>query len=90
MKLQIMKRLEIDYNFSNLQEIIETTYFNETMNVTVYECRFNVMYEMTFAIYRLIIVFALPFLLMTGFYCHVIKTLWISTKIMTAMTRSYR
>lgn len=41
------------------------------------------------AIYQLVIMLILPFLLMTICYSRVIKELWLSTKQITAMTRDY-
>lgn len=66
------------------------TYFNATHSVTVYHCATVGDHGMIFAVYRLVIVFILPALLMSFFYVRVIKALWVSTKKMTAMTRVYR
>lgn len=41
------------------------------------------------AVYQLVIMLILPFLLMTVCYSRVIKELWLSTKQITAMTRDY-
>lgn len=66
------------------------TYYNATHSVTVYHCATGGDHDLVFAVYRLVIVFLLPALLMSFFYARVIKALWVSTKKMTAMTRVYR
>ena len=87
---RIQSKLHFQLVFSLLQEIFSTVYYNKTLNVTVYECEVSVVREVEFAVYRLVIVFAVPALLMCFFYARVIKALWICTKAMTAMTRVYR
>ncbi|XP_042871095.1 galanin receptor 2a-like isoform X2 [Penaeus japonicus] len=71
------------------QDVYSMTYFNATHSVTVYHCATGGDHDLVFAVYRLVIVFLLPALLMSFFYARVIKALWVSTKKMTAMTRVY-
>ncbi|XP_045608279.1 allatostatin-A receptor [Procambarus clarkii] len=71
------------------QDVYSMTYYNANHSVTVYHCATGGDHGMLFAVYRLVIVFVLPALLMSFFYARVIKALWVSTKKMTAMTRVY-
>ncbi|XP_050728245.1 allatostatin-A receptor-like isoform X2 [Eriocheir sinensis] len=71
------------------QDVYSVTYFNVTHNVTVTHCDTGGDHDLTFAVYRLVIVFLLPALFMSFFYARVIKALWVSTKTMSAMTRVY-
>ncbi|XP_069994926.1 allatostatin-A receptor-like isoform X2 [Penaeus vannamei] len=71
------------------QDVYSMTYYNATHSVTVYHCATGGDHDLVFAVYRLVIVFLLPALLMSFFYARVIKALWVSTKKMTAMTRVY-
>ncbi|XP_071524494.1 cholecystokinin receptor type A-like [Panulirus ornatus] len=71
------------------QDVYSMTYFNATHSVTVNHCATIGDHGMIFAVYRLVIVFLLPALLMSFFYVRVIKALWVSTKKMTAMTHVY-
>ncbi|XP_050728236.1 cholecystokinin receptor type A-like isoform X2 [Eriocheir sinensis] len=71
------------------QDVYSVTYCNVTHNVTVYHCDTGGDHDLTFAVYRLVIVFLLPALFMSFFYARVIKALWVSTRTMSAMTRVY-
>ncbi|XP_064077196.1 galanin receptor 2a-like isoform X2 [Macrobrachium nipponense] len=71
------------------QDVYSVTYYNATDSVTVYHCDTGGDHGMLFAVYRLVIVFLLPALLMSFFYARVIKALWVSTKNITQMTRVY-
>nr|XP_027235612.1 LOW QUALITY PROTEIN: cholecystokinin receptor type A-like [Penaeus vannamei] len=84
----VIKILE-SVSHSNSKDVYSMTYYNATHSVTVYHCATGGDHDLVFAVYRLVIVFLLPALLMSFFYARVIKALWVSTKKMTAMTRVY-
>jgi len=72
-----------------MQESYTIVYSNYVTNVTLHYCN-ETKQSGNFAIYKFMVLFAVPGLLMVVCYTYVIRELWRSTRNMQALTNSVR
>jgi 7 transmembrane receptor (rhodopsin family). len=73
----------------SLQETFTIVYSNNVTHVTLHYCN-ETQQSGKFAIYQLVVLFAVPGTLMVVCYTYVIRELWRSTRKMQALTNSMR